>query len=72
MIWFGGDSEFNEVRLARIAERSQPLVIYSSGLERRAVNACAMAVSWGFQHVYYFEKGLQKWKAAGHMVAKGN
>jgi rhodanese-related sulfurtransferase len=67
----GQDSEFNEVRLARIAERSQPLVIYSSGLERRAVNACAQAVSWGFQRVYYFEKGLKKWKAAGYKVAAG-
>ena len=73
MIWFTGrDTEFNEVRLARIAERSQPLVIYSSGLERRAANACAMAVTWGFQHVYYFENGLQKWKAAGYTVARGN
>lgn len=73
MIWFtGGDTEFNEVRLARIAQRSQPLVIYSSGLERRAANACAKAVSWGFQNVYYFEHGLKNWKAAGFALAKGS
>ncbi|MDH3466694.1 MAG: rhodanese-like domain-containing protein [Gammaproteobacteria bacterium] len=71
MIWFGKDSEFNEVRLARIAQRNQPLVIYSSGLERRAANACAQAVSWGFEHVYYFANGLKKWKAAGNTVAAG-
>ena len=71
MISFGKDSEFNEVRLARIAQRSQPLVIYSSGLERRAANACAQAVSWGFQHVYYFENGLKKWKAAGNTTTTG-
>jgi len=71
MIWFRGESKFNEVRLARIAERSKPLVIYSSDLERRAANACAKAVSWGFEHVYYFENGLRKWKAAGHTLAKG-
>lgn len=73
MIWFtGSDTEFNEVRLARIAMQTQPLVIYSSGLERRAANACAKAVAWGFQHVYYFENGLQKWKAAGHTLATGD
>ncbi len=72
MIWFTGDSEFNEVRLARIAERSQPLVIYSSGLERRAANACAKAVTWGFQHIYYFESGLRKWKTAGYPTAAGS
>lgn len=73
MIWFTGrDTEFNEVRLARMAERNQPLVIYSSDLERRAANACAKAVAWGFQHVYYFENGLRKWKAAGYTVARGN
>ena len=71
MIWFGGDSDFNEVRLARIAARDQPLVIYSSGLERRAVNACAMAATWGFSNVYYFERGLKKWRAAGYPVEKG-
>lgn len=69
MIWFTGDSEFNEVRLARIAKREQPIVIYSSSLEKRAVNACAKAVAWGFKRIYYFADGLKKWKAAGYTLA---
>ena len=65
MIWFGGDSEFNAVRLSRVADKDQPVVIYSSGLEKRATNAVAQAVSWGFKNVYYFANGLKRWKAAG-------
>ncbi len=72
MIWFSGDSEFNEVRLARYAAPDQPLVIYSSGLDKRAVNAAAKAVSLGFKKVYYFQNGLKKWKAAGYPVDQGD
>ena len=45
---------------------------YSSGLERGTANACAQAVTWGFENVYYFENGLQKWKAADYTLAAGN
>jgi rhodanese-related sulfurtransferase len=70
MIWFLGDSDFNQVRLERVAKRDQPVVIYSSGLERRAVNAVAKAVSWGFKNLYYFPDGLKKWKSEGYSVER--
>ncbi len=63
--------EFNEVRLLEIVDKAQEVVIYSSGERRDAASASAQAVTWGFQKVYYFHNGFQRWKAAGHLIEKG-
>ena len=69
-----GEWEFNEVRLSEIVRKAQEVVIYGSGVgqnRRRAANACAQALTWGFQKVYYFENGFARWKAAGYPIEKG-
>jgi rhodanese-related sulfurtransferase len=58
---------FNEALLPKIAGKNQEVVIYSSD-ERWAPLAVARAVSWGYENVYFFPYGLDKWKAAGYPV----
>jgi tetratricopeptide (TPR) repeat protein len=57
--------EFVESELLQIVEKGQEVVIYG-GDSRRAANASAMAVTWGFEKVYYFRDGTQGWKSAGY------
>ncbi len=68
-----GSLEFNEVRLLEIVDKTREVVIYSSGgrAERPAASACAKALTWGFEKVYYFAEGFPGWKAAGYPVEKG-
>jgi tetratricopeptide (TPR) repeat protein/rhodanese-related sulfurtransferase len=69
-LWTG---EFNEVRLFEIVDKAEEVVIYSSGGGRAhgsAANACAQALTWGFQKVYFFAEGLPRWKTAGYPVEK--
>ncbi|MGI9303802.1 MAG: tetratricopeptide repeat protein [Gammaproteobacteria bacterium] len=64
--------EFNEVRLGKIVNKNEEVVIYTSHFDRKgALNACAVAVTWGFQKVYCFPDGLASWIAAGYPVEKG-
>ena len=67
--WF---YQFNEVRMARIVDKTDEVVIYGSGdfagAGRRAPQAVARAILWGYQNVYYFEDGLVEWKEAGYPV----
>jgi tetratricopeptide (TPR) repeat protein len=64
--------EFNEVRLAEIVGKTQEVVIYGrSGDDRGAAEAAARAVTWGYENVYFFRDGLDKWKAAGYPVESG-
>jgi len=58
---------FNEVLLPKIIGKNQEVVIYSSD-ERWASLAVAKAVSWGFEKVYFFPYGFDKWKKAGYPV----
>ena len=62
--------EFNVARLLEIVEKTQPIVIYTSGNTAPAASATAYTVANGFTKVYYFEGGLSKWKAAGYPVEK--
>ena len=78
LIWWRGSSilgprEFNEIRLKEIADKSQGMVVYASGGNGQfdAAQASAYAFEYGFQNVYYFEDGLEKWKAAGYPVETG-
>lgn len=68
-----GPREFNETRLLEITNKSKDLVLYASGGggQFQAAQASAYAFENGFQNVYYFEDGLNKWKAAGYPIETG-
>ena len=59
-------SGFNEDNLLKVAAKDQEVVIYCAGPGcKRSGKACAKAVSWGFEKVYYFRLGYPAWRAAG-------
>ncbi|MCH7929695.1 MAG: rhodanese-like domain-containing protein [Proteobacteria bacterium] len=59
-------SGFNEDNLLKVAAKDQEVVIYCAGPGcKRSGKACAKAVSWGFEKVYYFRPGYPAWRAAG-------
>jgi len=62
--------EFNEVTLAKIADRTRELVIYSSKSHDNSwlPKGVALAISWGYEKIYYFKNGLELWKQAGYPV----
>ena len=68
-----GPREFNEIRLMEIIDKSQDMVVYASSGNGayNAAQASAYAFEFGFQNVYFFEDGLDKWKAAGFPVETG-
>jgi 3-mercaptopyruvate sulfurtransferase SseA len=74
--WYFAEPGFNEIVLLQVADKSKTLVIYSPMLISEhyiyPAYASAMAVSWGFEKVYYFADGLPGWKAAGFPVEIGN
>jgi len=54
---------FTQQTLAAVARKDRPIVIYSSGIKcGRAHKASVLAVSWGYQKVYYFRGGIVDWK----------
>jgi len=62
-------NNYNEEELLAVAKKSQPIVIYCSGIKcSRSYRASAKAVSWGFQRVHYFRGGIADWKQAGYPV----
>jgi rhodanese-related sulfurtransferase len=61
---------FSEARLSGIVTKDQEVVILCGGPKcLRSSKACAKAVSWGFEKVYYFRDGVPGWKAAGYPEA---
>jgi rhodanese-related sulfurtransferase len=49
--------------LEAVADRHQPIVIYSSGVRcARAYRAATLAVDWGFRDVHYFRGGIVDWR----------
>ncbi len=60
-------NDFNEGNLLKVAAKDQEVVIYcdSPGCKRSS-KACAKAVSWDFEKVYYFRGGFPAWRAAGY------
>jgi len=62
--------EFNEVRLLELVNKTQEVVIYKGDSGHKALNPVARAVDWGFEHVYYFQSGLDGWEAAGYPVER--
>ncbi len=60
-------SDFAETNLLEIAKKDEEVVIYCAGPScKRSSKACASAVEWGFQNVYYFREGFPAWQAAGY------
>ena len=54
---------FTREALEAVANKDQPIVIYSSGIHcGRAYRAAVEAVSWGYKKVYYFRGGIIDWK----------
>ena len=61
--------DFNEARLAEIVGKNQEIVIYASSPNHRwASKSTARAVTWGYDKVYYFQDGLDQWKAADYPI----
>ena len=62
--------EFNEVTLPKIAEKTQEVVIYTSiaNDSKLLPQAVALAVSWGYEKIYFFQDGLNAWKSAGYPI----
>jgi TolB-like protein/class 3 adenylate cyclase/rhodanese-related sulfurtransferase len=61
---------FGEATLSAVVGKDQEVVIHCAGPKcLRSAKACAKAVSWGFEKVYYFRDGFPGWKAAGYPVA---
>lgn len=57
--WLDLKTDFTEANLLKKASRNDPVVIYCEGAKcLRSSQACVLAVSWGFQHVYYFRDGF--------------
>jgi TolB-like protein/class 3 adenylate cyclase/rhodanese-related sulfurtransferase len=64
---------FKEATLLEVVGKSTEVVFYSGSTEsaRWAVFASAMALTWGFTQVYYFDGGLFAWHQAGYPVETG-
>ncbi len=61
---------FSEAALSQVVAKDQEVVIYCMGPRcLRSSKACAKAVGWGFEKVYYLREGVPGWKAAGYPVA---
>lgn len=64
---------FNEVSLGRLASKDQEIVIYAFDRNSKfSTLAAALAVSRGFEKIYYFEGGLNAWKEAGYPIETAN
>ena len=56
-------TRFTLAALEEVADRNQPIVIYSSGVRcARAYRASVLAVDWGFRRVHYFRGGIVDWR----------
>ena len=64
--------DFNEVRLSKIIQKNQDVVLYSTwgDGERWLINAAALAVTWGYEKVHYYKDGLSGWENAGYPIDK--
>jgi TolB-like protein/class 3 adenylate cyclase/tetratricopeptide (TPR) repeat protein len=61
---------FNKVLLSKIIQKNQEVVLYSSGGAdgRWLSEAVALAVTWGYEKVYYYKEGLPGWEKAGYPI----
>ena len=60
-----------ETAFSKIVNKDQEVVIYCGGPTcNLSADACAAAVEWGYEKVYYFRDGYPGWEAAGYAVEK--
>ena len=63
----------DEAALKEIVNKNEEVVFYCSGVRCNAsAQACAKAVSWDYEKVYYFAEGYPGWESAGHPIEKAN
>jgi tetratricopeptide (TPR) repeat protein len=62
--------DFNETLLSKIIQKKQEVVLYSSRGkgEYFLPDATALAVTWGYEKVYYYKDGLAEWGKAGYPI----
>ena len=61
--------KYDETSLSKAVGKDKEVVIYCNGTGcMRSSKACAKAVSWGYEKVYYFRDGLPAWQVAGFPV----
>jgi len=61
----------NEAALMELVKKNEEVVFYCSGADCNASpEACAKALTWGYEKVYYFAKGYPGWISAGHPIEK--
>jgi 3-mercaptopyruvate sulfurtransferase SseA len=59
--------DFTDERLSEVVGRNEEVVISCWGEDCPfAAHACAMAVTWGFNKVFYFAGGYPAWSFAGY------
>ena len=60
---------YSEETLAGIAGKKDKLVIYCNAAGcMRSSKACAQAVTWGYENVYYYRLGFPDWQLHGYAV----
>ena len=63
----------NETALMEIVDKKEEVVFYCSGIRCNASpEACAIALTLGYEKVYYFAGGYPGWESAGHPIEKAN
>jgi rhodanese-related sulfurtransferase len=61
--------QFSEAALAEVTQKDEEIVFYCMVPNcLLSSKACARAVSWGYENVYYLRDGFPAWQAAGHPV----
>jgi TolB-like protein/tetratricopeptide (TPR) repeat protein len=61
--------DFTDERLSEVVGRNEEVVISCWGRNcPYAAHACAMALTWGFNKVYYFAGGFPAWLVAGYPI----
>ena len=61
--------DFTDERLSEVVGRNEEVVISCWGRNcPYAAHACAMALTWGFNKVYYFASGFPAWSVAGYPI----
>ena len=62
-------TDFEEAALSAEVTKDQPVVIYCAGPRcLLSSQACAKAIEWGFEKVYYYREGFPSWKASGYPI----
>ncbi|WP_160116069.1 rhodanese-like domain-containing protein [Candidatus Halocynthiibacter alkanivorans] len=60
-------------QLEELAGRQEELVFYCGGTDcKLSANACAYALTLGYENVYYFAGGYPAWTAADYAVETGS